>query len=189
MEEQRAPSHNNLLFSKGLRQIELNLSVPFLPSSRIPKRTNVACLYAFSTICSISPASSLISFTNPCPIVKSLGKVASTILSKSTRFSPDLKRYTRQIARRHCKPANTEEASFVLSNCTVMFMKAGHFSGKSWWRIFWRTGTSCDRIRGGEDARTGSNRSRNLSFSSSPIALFCGLSSLGLHPLVTRFFK
>ena len=95
------------------------------------RRTNVACLYAFNTICSISPASSLVSFTNPCPMVNSLGKVASTILSKSARFSPDLKRKTRQMARRHCKPAKMEDASFVLSSCTVILIKDGHLSGKS----------------------------------------------------------
>jgi hypothetical protein len=122
-------------------------------------------------------------------MTRSLGNVASTILSKSALFSPDLKRKTRQIAKRHCKPAKIEEASFVFSNCTVIFMKDGHFSGKSKWRIFWRTGTSCCRICGGEDARTGRRRSRNLAFSSSDMALFCGVSSLGLHPLVTRFLR
>lgn len=98
---------------------------------RASGRTNVACLYAFNTICSISPASSLVSLTRPCPMVKSRGKVASTILSKSVRFSPDLKRKTRQIARRHCRPAKIEDASLVFKSCTVMGIKAGHLSGKS----------------------------------------------------------
>ena len=145
-------------------------------------------MYAFNTTCSISPASSLISSTNPCPIVNNRGKVASTILSKSWRFSPDLKRYTRHIARRHCSPAKIDAASLVLSNWTVIFMKPGHFSGKSWWRIFCSTGTSCDRTRGWEEARTGNRRSRNLVFSSSGIGLICD-SSFGAHAFVIRFFK
>lgn len=70
-----------------------------------------------------------------------------------------------------------------------MLMKAGHFSGKSLCRIFWRTATSCCRIRGGEAASTGSSLSRNLNFSSSGIALFCVLSSPTVHALVIRFFK
>jgi len=152
-------------------------------------RTNVACLYAFNTICSISPASSLISLIKPCPITNSLGKVASTILSKSALFSPDLKRYTRHIANKHCSPANTDVASFVLSRFTVMPTKDGHFSGKSCARIFCRTGTSCWRICGGDAARTGKSFSLNLAFSSSAIGLFGGLSFVGFHPLDTRFLR
>jgi len=70
-----------------------NLSASLVSRRGKPlRRTNVACLYAFNTIWSISPASSLISFTSPCPISRRRGKVASTILSKSARLSVDLKR-------------------------------------------------------------------------------------------------
>ena len=93
LKEQCAPPNHNLLLSQENCQIKLHrVSIPPHLSDTPLEHTKVACLYAFNTICSISPASSLVSFINPCPIVKSLGKVATTILSKSARFSPDLKR-------------------------------------------------------------------------------------------------
>jgi hypothetical protein len=108
--------------------------------------TKVACLWAFNAIWSISPASSLVSLSKLVPMTSNLGNVASTILLKPARFSPDLKRKTRQIANKHCRPAKIEEASLVLSNWTVISRNVGHFSGKSECKIFCRTGMSCCRI-------------------------------------------
>lgn len=65
-----------------------------------------------------------------------------------------------------------EDASLVLSNWTVMSRNVGHFSGKSECKIFCKTGISCCRTCGGEEARSGRSRSRSLAFSSSGIALF-----------------
>ena len=132
VDEQRAPPDYNCVFSESSSQFKLNLSALRCCFISFLKLTKVACLYAFNTICSISAASSLVSFTSPCPIVNSLGKVASTILSKSARCSPDLNRKTRQIASKHCRPAKIEAASFVLSSWTVMSTIDGHLSGKSY---------------------------------------------------------
>ncbi len=72
-------------------------------------------------MCSISPASSLSWFTSSLHITSNLGKLASMILSKWDLLSLSLalKRYARQTAKRHCKPARTDRGSLVFSSCRV----------------------------------------------------------------------
>lgn len=101
------------------------------PNLYPPSLTCIACLNAFITVRSISPASKLVSPTSLFPILSNCGKVIATILSKSPLLSPDLNLYTRQIARRQCVAAETDVASWALRSWTVMSKKPGQFSGKS----------------------------------------------------------
>jgi hypothetical protein len=189
----RNKEHQPIIVCSSLREAaKSNYTVLAIPStiSHSKKHTKVACLYAFSAKCNISPASSLVSFTNPVPITNSLGNVASTILSKSALLSPDLNLNTRQIARRHCKPAKIDAASFVFSSLSVTSMNPGHLAGKSQCRIFCSTGTSWARTAAGEVESTGSKRSRKRAFSSSGMALrVAGASSLTAQARETRFLR
>jgi hypothetical protein len=112
-----------------------------------------------------------------------------TIRLKSSRFSPALNRYVRHIARVHCNPAKTELASVAFKSRVVMSIKSGHFAGKSYWRIFCSIGIICTRTCGGEEARIGSSRARNASFSSSDIGFCIGPSSTEAQPLLTLFLR
>lgn len=67
-------------------------------------------------------------------------------------------------------------------------MKFGHCSGKSCWRIFWRSGTSWARTFGGVEESAGISLSRNPGFSSAGIVRI-PLSSIGAQPRLIRFFR
>jgi hypothetical protein len=152
----------------------------------------MACLYAFKTVRSISPASRLVSFTKLLPMRRSCGKVASTILSKSPLLSPSLNLYVLHIANRHCRPAKTEEGSCnAFSSLMVTSTKSGHCLGKSQCRIFCRATTSCARALGCAFARIGTRRALTEAFSWSEIGVVVGEDeSSGLaQPLLTRFLK
>lgn len=138
-------------------------------------------------VLNISAACKLSSSTNRVPIARIVSKDTSTIRLNSSLVSPALNLYVLHIANIHCNPANTWSASLVPNSCRAISRKSGHFPGKSYCRIFWRTGMRFARISVGDDASTGRSRLRKDVFSSSGIGLCNGFSSNGAHPLFTRF--
>lgn len=151
--------------------------------------TYIACLYTFSTVRNISPASRLVSFAKELPMLSSCGKERPTILSKSARFSPDLNLYILHSASKHCTPAKTEAISPALSNSRVISRKSGHLEGKSYASIFWRVGISCTRTWGEEATRMGTRRVRKDLFSSSGMGFAWLYSSAGDQPFDMRFLR